>query len=207
MKKNESYNENYNNESILKKIIFTCNLLALTFVMKYYLRKFLPLRIIRLFFLTDFLCYIPLLILHLYSKKKISFIGVFLIECFIFFSRSSSFPYNPVLSLSYAFCWGFLPSLFVKREKESFLKIYFIICFLFCVYFFLFHIPNLLWIRFAFLDKNFSFNFRNNKFSLVRISSCWSIFILFMNFLSIFIVSLVDTYFYHQIKKRIITLI
>ncbi|WP_323847646.1 MAG: hypothetical protein Q2306_02095 [Phytoplasma sp.] len=199
----------YNNEnkknytyyhSVLKQIILASMLSVVSFFIKNFSNKICP-SLFKKFFFIDFLCYIPLLIIPLYSKKYFSFIIVSLSEGIAFWSRSSSYPYNPILSLFYGIIWGILPNFFLNKKNNSFFRVYFFINLIFIFHFVFYYIISIIWIKFYFFQNNF-FDLKNNLFSYSRIT--YIKFYLLIKFFSLFIISLVNTYLYLRIKRQVL---
>ncbi|MGI3136418.1 MAG: hypothetical protein ACN23H_02455 [Candidatus Phytoplasma vitis] len=198
----------YNNyESILRQIIIASILSGLSVVIKILSNKFIKgpfFKIILKTTFVDFLCFIPLLIIPLYSKKSFAFIGAFLSEGIAFFcNKRSSYVYNPILSLTYGFIWGILPSLFLTKKKDSLLKIYFSITFIFIIHFIFYYMLSITWIKFVFLDQNYSLNLKANIFGLRRVES--SVFFC-IKFVSLFILSFICAFIYNRTKKVLLSL-
>ncbi|QTX03178.1 hypothetical protein LFWB_6150 [Candidatus Phytoplasma luffae] len=211
--------------TILKKIVLISNLLSLSFIIKFCSlhlanTSFLNLEFLKIFFFVEFFSFIPLLFIHLYSNRFIAFIGTFLIDFISIFFNYKFRLYNPILGCTYAFCWGILPSFFLKKEERSFFKIYIYILIIFICHFFLFHVPIVYWgfdRNFADILKN-NFNFVSFIERIKKIFFFPSIktesnmfetiirFVLLIKFFTIFALSFLITFLYIKIKEQILSL-
>jgi hypothetical protein len=200
----DKLNNNY--ESILRQIIITSILSALSVAIQIVSNKFMKgpfFRPILKSTFVDFLCFIPLLIIPLYAKKNFAFIGAFLSESISFwYKKTSVWVYNPILSLIYGFIWGILPGLVLTKKKDSLLKIYFSITFIFIMHFIFYYILRMIWFKFVFLDQNYSLNLKANIFNLERLN----FYYLFIKFISLFILSFIMAFIYNRAKKELLSL-
>ncbi|WCA22427.1 hypothetical protein [Candidatus Phytoplasma oryzae] len=192
-------NKNY---FFLRQIVITSFLSSLSIILRISLfsfkKKFIPFSpfFYRIFLvdLVPLFSIIPLLFLPLYSSIFFCFLGAFISEASIFFLRSSKYIYNPFLSLTYAFCFGILPSFFLKR-KNFFYSVYFSLLFIFIIYFCFYVLLNLFFL-------NFIIKFRNNKLNNFNILIFKNF--LLIRFLFLFFYSFVFSYLYLKIKNVIL---
>ncbi|WP_152031109.1 hypothetical protein [Candidatus Phytoplasma ziziphi] len=145
-----------------------------------------------------------MLIIPLYSKKYFAFIGAFLSEgiAFWYSARASRWVYNPILSLIYGLIWGILPGFILTKKKDSLLRIYFSITFIFIMHFIFYQLLSMAWIKFVFLDKNYSLNLKANVFGFKRFVF-WNLLI---KFVSLFILSFIIAFIYKRVKKELLSL-
>jgi hypothetical protein len=149
----------------------------------------------------DFLKVIPFLIIHLYNKNYfVVYTAAFLSELLSFFLKKSMYPYNPLLSVSFVFCWVCLPLLMLKNKDMSFFKNYLIITFISIIHFFLFIVLNFFFIDSFFNKKEGSFKTLFNDNFMVRFLSPF----LYIKFVSVFFVSFFITYLYRILKKQLL---
>lgn len=186
----------------LKQLVFASSLSALSIVLNVMTPKILGfVRPLQKFLWLDFLKVIPFLFISLYNKNYfVASVAAFLSEFVSFCLRKSLYPYNPLLSVSFAFCWGFLPLLILKNKDMSFLKHYLIITFIAVMHFFLFILLN-----FFFIDA--IFNKKEGSFTTLLQDNFMGRFLtpfLYIKFISIFLVSFLITYLYRIIKKQLL---
>ncbi|TVY12391.1 hypothetical protein [Candidatus Phytoplasma pini] len=195
------FKKNSSNIFILKQVVISSLLVSLSILFENFLKKpfnFMPLKI-RKFFFLDIFSFFPLLFLPLLQNKYLSFISAFLSEFLCFWLRKSSknFPYKPILSFSYAFCWGFLPNLFLTKNNNSFWKTYLSLILIFIFYFLTYHLLSLNLVL-LFVSKN--------KKNLLNCLDKY-FWILPIRFFSFFLISFLISYLYLKIKKQIIHLL
>ncbi|WP_017192732.1 hypothetical protein [Italian clover phyllody phytoplasma] len=186
----------------LKQLVFVSSLSALSIVLNVMTPKILgfaqPLK--KLLWL-DFVQVIPFLIIPLYNKNYfVVSAAAFLSEFVSFWLRKSLYLYNPLLSVSFAFCWGFLPLLMLKNKDMSFLKHYLIITFIAVMNFFLFILLNFFFIDTIFSKKEGSFTTLLQDNFMGRFLMPF----LYIKFISVFLVSFLITYLYCIIKKQLL---
>ncbi|WP_341266503.1 hypothetical protein [Candidatus Phytoplasma fraxini] len=215
MKIKPKYN---NHQDLLKQIILASMLVAMSICIQHILiqlplTKLVPEHFKRKFsrmLFKDFLCFIPLLMIPLYSNKYVSFLAVSLSEgiAFWYFGSSSgarSVPYKPELSIIFGIIWGLCPSLFLNKKNNSFTKVYFCILLLFIFHFFFYDIYGLILYGKVFNAK-IHYDLITNMFNCSHATKLYILFRVIIKFFSLFTISLINTYLYLRIKKQVLLL-
>ncbi|MGE9276580.1 MAG: hypothetical protein ACQKHC_01650 [Candidatus Phytoplasma pruni] len=186
----------------LKQLVFVSSLSALSIALNVMTLKILGFaRPLKKLFWLDFLQVIPFLIIPLYNKNYfVVSAAAFLSEFVSFWLKKTLYLYNPLLSVSFSFCWGFLPLLMLKNKDMSFLKHYLIITFIAVMHFFLFTLLNFFFIDVIFSKKEGSFMTLLQDNFMGRFLMPF----LYIKFISVFLVSFLITYLYRIIKKQLL---
>ncbi|WP_017193483.1 hypothetical protein [Vaccinium witches'-broom phytoplasma] len=186
----------------LQQLVFVSSLSALSIALNVMTLKILGFaRPLKKLFWLDFLQVIPFLIMPLYNKNYfVVSAAAFLSEFVSFWLRKTLYLYNPLLSVSFSFCWGFLPLLMLKNKDMSFLKHYLIITFIAVMHFFLFTLLNFFFIDVIFSKKEVSFTTLLQDNFMGRFLMPF----LYIKFISVFLVSFLITYLYRIIKKQLL---